>query len=42
MEKMAEDQSVPVDERRKNTYGYWIAAINRYNGHIEEFPLNDV
>ena len=42
MEKDMEDSTVPIEERRRNTYGYWIAAINRYNGHIEEFPLNDV
>lgn len=41
MEKDAEDKSVPVEERRKNVYGYWIASINRYNGHIEEIPLID-
>ena len=41
MEKDAEDKSVPVEERRKNVYGYWIAAVNRYNGHIEEIPLID-
>lgn len=41
MEKAAEDRSVPVEERRKNIYGYWIASVNRYNGHIEEIPLID-
>ena len=41
MEKDAEDKSIPVEERRRNVYGYWIAAINRYNGHIEEIPLID-
>jgi len=39
MEKQAEDKSIPVEERRRNVYGYWIASINRYNGHIEEIPL---
>lgn len=39
MEKEADDKTVPVEERRKNIYGYWIATINRYNGHIEEIPL---
>lgn len=41
MEKEPEDKTIPIEERRKNIYGYWIAAINRYNGHIEEFPLID-
>lgn len=41
MEKEADDTTVPIEERRKNIYGYWIAAINRYNGHIEDFPLID-
>ena len=39
MEEEAQDGTVPIEERRKNIYGYWIAAINRYNGHIEEIPL---
>lgn len=39
MEKVAEDDSVSIEERRENAYGYWIASINRYNGHIEEIPL---
>lgn len=39
MEKEQQNASIPLDERRKNIYGYWIASINRYNGHIEEFPL---
>ncbi len=41
MEKEAQDKTLPIEERRKNIYGYWIAAINRYNGHIEEIPLID-
>lgn len=41
MEKEADDKSIPIEERRKNIYGYWIATINRYNGHIEEIPLID-
>lgn len=41
MEKEAEDKTIPIEERRKNIYGYWIATINRYNGHIEEIPLID-
>ena len=41
MEEEAEDKTIPIEERRKNIYGYWIAAINRYNGHIEEIPLID-
>lgn len=41
MEDEADNSSVPIEERRKNIYGYWIAAINRYNGHIEEIPLID-
>lgn len=39
MEKENNNASIPLEERRKNIYGYWIAAINRYNGHIEEIPL---
>ena len=39
MEKESDDKTVPIEERRKNIYGYWIASINRYNGHIEEIPL---
>ena len=39
MEEENQDKTVPLEERRKNIYGYWIAAINRYNGHIEEIPL---
>lgn len=39
MEKDAVDISISVEERRKNIYGYWICAVNRYNGHIEEIPL---
>jgi hypothetical protein len=25
----------------QDTYGYWIATVNRYNGYIEELPLID-
>lgn len=39
MEKEASDKTIPIEERRKNIYGYWIASVNRYNGHIEEIPL---
>ncbi|MFR6258823.1 MAG: hypothetical protein ACLULK_08615 [Anaerovoracaceae bacterium] len=39
MEEEQQDPTIPLDERRKNIYGYWIASINRYNGHIEEIPL---
>lgn len=39
MEEESQDKTIPIEERRKNIYGYWIAAINRYNGHIEEIPL---
>lgn len=39
MDKEANAGSVPVEERRRNVYGYWIASVNRYNGHIEEIPL---
>ncbi|MDO4545294.1 MAG: hypothetical protein Q4C25_03980 [Bacillota bacterium] len=39
MEEESQDHKVPIEERRRNIYGYWIAAINRYNGHIEEIPL---
>lgn len=41
MEEEAQDKTIPIEERRKNIYGYWIASINRYNGHIEEIPLID-
>lgn len=41
MDKEAGDKTLSIEERRKNIYGYWIAAINRYNGHIEEIPLID-
>ena len=41
MEKEARNKALSIEERRKNIYGYWIAAINRYNGHIEEIPLID-
>jgi len=41
MEAESHDTSIPIEERRKNIYGYWIASINRYNGHIEEIPLID-
>lgn len=41
MQKESDDKTIPIEERRKNIYGYWIAAINRYNGHIEEIPLID-
>ena len=40
MEAEAHDETLSVDERRKKIYGYWIAAINRYNGHIEELPIS--
>lgn len=39
MEKEADNKTLSVEEKRKNIYGYWIATINRYNGHIEEIPL---
>lgn len=39
MEDVEKDTALSVDERRKSVYGYWLAAVNRYNGHIEEFPL---
>lgn len=41
MKNETNDKTMPIEERRKNIYGYWIAAINRYNGHIEEIPLID-
>jgi len=41
MEAESHDTSIPIEERRKNIYGYWIASVNRYNGHIEEIPLID-
>ena len=39
MEKESQKSNLSIDEQRKNIYGYWIAAVNRYNGHIEEIPL---
>lgn len=39
MEETEADSSLSIDQRREKQYGYWIAAINRYNGHIEEIPL---
>lgn len=39
MEEESQDKSIPIEKRRENIYGYWIASINRYNGHIEEIPL---
>ncbi|MDO4745456.1 MAG: hypothetical protein Q4B18_02750 [Bacillota bacterium] len=39
MERKADDSNVSEDQRRRNIYGYWLASINRYNGHIEEIPL---
>jgi len=39
MEEESQDKSLPIEKRRENIYGYWIASINRYNGHIEEIPL---
>ena len=35
----ARGESLSPGEKRLTVYGYWIAAINRYNGHIEEIPL---
>lgn len=39
MEKESKDPSVPVSERRLKTYGYWIAAISRSDGHIEDITV---
>lgn len=38
-EKEPRKEELSTEERRRVTYGYWVAAINRYNGHIEEIPL---
>lgn len=38
MEKIQQDTSLPMEQRREQTYGYWIASISRRNGKIEEFP----
>lgn len=39
MEDVAKDTSLTSEERQQKVYGYWLLAINRYNGYIEEFPL---
>ena len=38
MEKIQQDTSLPLQQRREQTYGYWIASISRRSGKIEEFP----
>lgn len=38
MEQIQQDTSLPLQRRREQTYGYWIASISRRNGKIEEFP----
>lgn len=38
MQNGTQSGNLTTEERRKRTYGYWIASINRFNGHIEETP----
>lgn len=38
MEQIQQDISMPLQQRREQTYGYWIASISRRSGKIEEFP----
>lgn len=38
MEQIQQDTSMPLQQRREQTYGYWIASISRRSGKIEEFP----
>lgn len=38
MEQIQQDTSLPLQQRREQTYGYWIASISRRTGKIEEFP----
>lgn len=39
MPEESPDAAIPLEERRKDIYGYWIAPVNRSTGHIEEMPL---
>lgn len=41
MEALAQDTSLSREQRRQQTYGYWIASISRATGRIEEFPYQD-
>lgn len=41
MENEEGSDGLSIDQQREKQYGYWIAAINRYNGHIEEIPLRE-
>lgn len=38
MERIQQDTSLPLQQRREQTYGYWIASISRRTGKIEEIP----
>lgn len=38
MEQIQQDTSMPLQQRREQTYGYWIASISRRNGKVEEYP----
>ena len=38
MQNGMQSENLTTEERRQRTYGYWIASINRFNGHIEETP----
>lgn len=38
MEQIQQETSMPLQQRREQTYGYWIASISRRSGKIEEFP----
>ena len=38
MEQIQRDQTLPLQDRRERTYGYWIASISRRNGKVEEYP----
>ena len=39
MPEESRDATIPLEERRKDIYGYWLAAISRSTGHIEEMSL---
>lgn len=36
MPEESKDASIPLEERRRNIYGYWLAAVNNTTGDIEE------
>ena len=42
VEKIQQDTSLPLQQRRDQTYGYWIASISRRTGKIEEYPYRAV